>query len=297
MLRRGVAWVGRGRTGAARSYRALLASWPVRGYNDAGAGHLSAILAYNGLVALVPTTLLLVSVAGLLLRRDAVMRTFIRSAYWALPGEDARQALEAALAARDQSGWFAIASLVGFIWIGSGFAGALNHCFNRVYGVPDGNFIATRRRGLAVLTAFIALFTAVTLAATLPALFIRRDPGPYFSTWALAGTVNQVASYVLAFVAAFTSFLLIYRLTPNAGQRIRDVWPGSLVAAGLFVVLGQVFPLYLRLTGGANRFGAAFGLLTLFLAWFAVLAHILLFGCYINVSYRRRRGSWPLRNS
>lgn len=283
-----------GRTGAARSYRALLASWPVRGFRDAGAGHLSAILAYNGLVALVPTALLLVSLSGLLLRQDAVMATFVRSAYWALPSDDARQALEAALGARGNSGWFAIASLVGFLWIGSGFAGALNHCFNQVYGVPDGDFIATRRRGLAVLLAFVVLFSAVASAATLPTLFLERDPGPYFETWALAGPRGQVASYALAFVAAAGAFLLIYRLTPNAGQRLKDVWPGALAAAGLFLALGQAFPLYLRLTGGVNRYGAAFGLLTLLLAWFAALAHVLLFGCYVNVSYRRRRRSWPL---
>jgi membrane protein len=265
----------------------------VRGYNEAGASHLSAILAYNALVALVPTTLLLVSVAGLLLRRDQVMTFFVKSAYWALPSDDARQALEAALTARSQSGWFALASLVGFLWIGSGFAGALNHCFNAVYGVPDGDFIATRRRGLAVLTAFIALFSAVTVATTLPALFIQRDTGPYFSTWALAGASGQIVSYTFATLAATLAFLLIYRLTPNAAQRLRDVWPGSLVAGGLFVLLGQAFPVYLRLIGGVNRYGAAFGLLTLLLAWFGVLAHILLFGCYVNVSYRRRHGSWP----
>jgi membrane protein len=265
----------------------------VRGYNEAGASHLSAILAYNALVALVPTTLLLVSVAGLLLRRDQVMTFFVKSAYWALPGDDARQALEAALTARSQSGWFALASLVGFLWIGSGFAGALNHCFNAVYGVPDRDFIATRRRGLAVLTAFIALFTAVTVATTLPALFIQRDTGPYFSTWALAGAPGQIVSYTFATIAATLAFLLIYRITPNAAQRLRDVWPGSLVAGGLFVLLGQAFPLYLRLIGGVNRYGAAFGLLTLLLAWFGVLAHILLFGCYVNVSYRRRHGTWP----
>ena len=287
-------WAVAGRSGAVRSYRALLASWPVRGFREAGAGHLSAILAYNGLVALVPTALLLVSVSGLLLRRDAVMSTFIRSAYWALPGEDARQALEAAVGARSNSGWFAVASLLGFLWIGSGFAGALNHCFNRVYGVPDGDFIATRRRGMAVLLAFVVLFSAVATAATLPTLFLERDAGPYFGTWALAGPRGQVVSYALAFVAAAGAFLLVYRLTPNAGQRLADVWPGALVAAGLFLALGQVFPLYLRLIGGVNRYGAAFGLLTLLLAWFAALAHVLLFGCYVNVSYRRRRRTWPL---
>ncbi len=283
-----------GRTGAARSYRALLAFWPVRGFREAGAGHLSAILAYNALVALVPTTLLLVSVSGLLLRRDAVMETFVRSVFWALPSADARQALEAALAAKGHTGWFFAASLVGFLWIGSGFTGALNHCFNQVYGVPDGNFVATRQRGVAVLLAFVILFAAVATAATLPTLFLGRDPGPYFRTWALAETGARVLSYTIAFVAVAGAFLLIYRVTPNAGQRIPDVWPGALVAGGLFLALGQAFPVYLRLTGGVNRYGAAFGLLTLLLAWFAALAHVMLFGCYVNVSYRRRRKTWPL---
>ncbi len=288
-----VRWVHRGRAGAVQSYRALLSSWPVQGFNDAGAGHLSAILAYNGLVALVPTTLLVVSIAGLILQQDAAMSIFIRSIYWALPTDDARQALEAALTARSKSGWFAVASLGGFVWIGSGFAGALNHCFNCVYGVPDGTFIATRRRGVVVLTAFVVLFTAVTVAATLPALFIQRDVGPYFRTWVLAGIRGQIVSFALAYLAAALSFLMIYRLTPNAGQRLREVWPGALVAGGLFVAIGQAFPLYLRMIGGVNRYGAAFGLLTLLLAWFAILAHILLFGCYVNVTYRRHRGSWP----
>ena len=286
-------WIRRGRSGAVQSYRALISSWPVRGFNDAGAGHLSAILAYNGLVALVPTTLLVVSIAGLILRQDAAMSIFIRSIYWALPTDDARQALEAALTARSKSGWFAVASLGGFVWIGSGFAGALNHCFNCVYGVPDGNFIATRRRGVVVLTAFVVLFTAVTVAATLPALFIQRDVGPYFRTWVLAGIRGQIVSFALAYLAAALSFLMIYRLTPNADQRLREVWPGALVAGGLFVAIGQAFPLYLRMIGGVNRYGAAFGLLTLLLAWFAILAHILLFGCYVNVTYRRHRRSWP----
>ena len=111
-----------------------------------------------------------------------------------------------------------------------------------VYGPPDGEFIATRRRGLAVLSPFIALFKPVTVAATLPALFIQRNTCPYFSTWVVLGTTGQIASYALALVAATLSFLLIYRLTPNAGQHLRDVWPGALVAGGLFVVLGLAFP-------------------------------------------------------
>ncbi len=43
-----------------------------------------------------------------------------------------------------------------------------------------------------------------------------------------------------------------------------------------------------------GRFEGAFGLLTLLLAWSAVVDPMLLVGCYINVSYRRRHGSWAV---
>jgi uncharacterized BrkB/YihY/UPF0761 family membrane protein len=52
--------------------------------------------------------------------------------------------------------------------------------------------------------------------------------------------------------------------------------------------MGQAFPLYLRLTGGVNRFGVVLGLVSLLVAWFTALAHVLLFGCYVNVSLQQR---------
>lgn len=272
-------------------YDALTQSWPVRGFRETGAGHLAAILAFNGMVALVPTFLLNVSVAGYLLRKDAVLTSAVHTLYWALPSEDARQALEVALTARHQSGLLAVISLFAFLWIGSGFAGALNHCLNQVYGAPDCGFICARRRGLMVILGSAGLFTVATTAATVPTLFLARNLGPYFQTWSLANGRTQVLSYGLGFVAASALFLFIYRVAPTAGQRTCDVWPGSLVAAGLFVALGQVFPIYLRIAGGANRFGAAFALVTLLVGWFAALAHVTLFGSYVNATYKRRRAA------
>jgi uncharacterized BrkB/YihY/UPF0761 family membrane protein len=49
------------------------------------------------------------------------------------------------------------------------------------------------------------------------------------------------------------------------------------------------------LLGGANRYGAAFGLLTLLVAWFYLLAHVLLFGTYVNATYQRYRRDAELR--
>jgi hypothetical protein len=105
----------------------------------------------------------------------------------------------------------------------------------------------------------------------------------------------RLVGYGIALLAAAVFFLLLYRVLPNAGQRLRDVWPGALVAALLFVLAGQIFPLYLRWTGSANRFGAAFGLVWLLVTWLAAFAHLRLVGAYVNA--RRATARAPRERS
>ena len=104
--------------------------------------------------------------------------------------------------------------------------------------------------------------------------------------------------YVVALLAAVSLFLVLYRVVPNAGQRLRDVWPGSLTAAVLFVTMAQAFPIYLRLAGQYNRLGAGFGFVSLLVGWFYVLAHVLLFGTYVNATYQaKRRRRWRAKRT
>jgi membrane protein len=273
----------------------LDATWLVRGYRAADAGDLATVIAFNGLLALVPTTLLLVSVAGLLLRQDRVLATASEASFWALPQHDTRDALDVLLAARRQSTWLGLVSLLGFVWIGGSFVGALARGMNGVYGVPNRPFVFQRLRAFAVVVVFAVLFVGAVLAATVPTLFVGHRLSAYFRTWPLAAWTGRIASYGLALLVAALLFLMLYRAVPNAGQRLGDVWPGALVAALLFVGLSQAFPLYLRLAGGVTRYGAVFGLLWLLVTWFYLLAHALLFGTYVNVTYCRYRGRWPPR--
>jgi membrane protein len=259
----------------------------VRGYRETGGGDLVAVVTYNALIALAPTFLLLVSVAGLVLRQNRALATAIEAIAWALPRADARDALQAILTARRNSGWFGAFSLLGFAWIGTNFVSALARCMNRVYGVPSCGFVCERRRGFVVIFTFAVLFLVAALAAAVPTLFVWGDLGPYFATWALAGGRVQLLGYGVALAAAVLLFLVLYRVIPNAGQRLGDVWPGALVAGVIFVGLTQAFPLYLRFFGGGSRYGQAFGLVWLLVTWFAALAHVLLFGTYVNATYRR----------
>ena len=276
------------RTGIRYRTEALL-RWMIRGYQQTNAGDLAAAVAYNGMVALIPTLLLLIAVAGLFFRSTQVLNTTVYVSFWGLSSGTASDALEAVLSARRSSSWIGALSLAGFAWAGTGFVGCLSRSMNRIHGVPGCGYMCEKRRGFFIIIAFAVLFTLALLASIVPTLFVRQDLPAYFENWRLAAGWYQVLGYLLALLATAVLFAMLYRVVPNAGQHMRDIWPGTLTATTLFVLIAQVFPVYLRLLGGANRYGAAFGILTLLVAWFYVLAHVLLFGAYVNATYLRRK--------
>ena len=262
--------------------------WMLNGYRQVNAGDLAAAVAFYGIVALVPTFLLLVFVAGLFFHRDQALITALYTSSWGLPPSASPEAFQAALSAREYSGWFGALSLLGFAWIGTGFVSCLARSMNRIYGAPDCGYICEKQRGFFVVVLFAALFLLALISSTVPTLFVAQDLPVYFQRWALARGVFQVLSYGVAITASVVLFLVLYWIVPNAGQALPDIWPGTLVAAVLFVGMAQAFPIYIRMVGGVNRFGVAFGLVSLLVAWFYVLAHVLLFGTFINAAHQRR---------
>lgn len=266
--------------------------WMVDGYRRVNAGDLAAAVAFNALLAIVPTILLLITAAGLLLRNDELFADVVGATLWLLPAGLGGDTIQALLQARQRSGAFAIASFVGFLWIGATFFASLGRGMNRVYEVPDPPAVYQRVRGFFIVVAFAVLFIVTTVAALLPSLFFGDAPAALplgIGDWPLVDGIYQVLSYVVAVLTSITLFGMLFRVVPNAGQRIDDVLPGTIATALLFVVLVQVFPLYLRLAQGLNRIGSIFAFLPLLLGWFYVLAHLLLFGAYINATYQGYR--------
>lgn len=272
-----------------RSGRLVLSIWDwfYRGYRTANAGDLAAAVAFNALVALVPIALLLLSVAGFLLQHDEVFLKALVTTFWVLTPGAAHDALNALTTVKHNGGWFGAASFVGFAWVGTNFVSCLARSMNRIYDVPNRRFVHQRPRDFAVVLVFAVLALLAAGAAILPSLFVGQDLDFFFRAWALASARVQILSYALSIAAATALFFVLYRVVPNAGQKLRDVWPGSLTAALLFVLLVQAFPIYVRVIGGVNRYGQAFALVSLLVAWFYLLAHVLLFGSYVNATYQR----------
>lgn len=278
-------------SGTLREMAVRVAQWGIDGYRRVNAGDLAAALAFNAMMAIVPTILLLITVAGVLLRSDQLYRETLVTAQWLLPAGMSQESTDALIGARSRSGIFGLASFAGFLWIGAAFFACLGRTMNSVYGVENPPPVQQRVRGFLVVVAFAVLFILTVIAAVLPSIFLgSADDLPIdLSDSLLAQGLYQVLSYVIAVLTAMVLFGMLFRVVPNANQRIGDVLPGTVVIAVAFVLLVQAFPLYFRVVRNLNGIESTFAFLPLLLIWFYILAHLLLFGAFINASYQQFR--------
>ncbi len=280
------------RSGGWRPFARHTLAWMITGYRETHAQDLAASVAYYALLAIVPTILALVSIIGLVLRTEDGYRQAIDLVLWVVPEGLTTEGISALPRLRDRSGAFGLASLVGFLWIGSTFFAALGRAMNRVYDVPDWSPVQQRLRGLIGVIAFSLLFIVSVVAAIVPTVVLGIDERTLplgLERWKLFTGIYQALSYLVAVVVAMALFAVIFRIVPAAGQKLDDVLPGAVVIGVAFVVLAQAFPLYLRIVRGWNLIGGTAGLLSLVLVWFYLLAHLFLFGAYINSTWQRHR--------
>jgi membrane protein len=263
-----------------------------QGYTSLNASDMSAAVAFNLLVALVPMLLLLVAISGLFLRSDTVLNQARIAVENLVPGPTADEAFTAALTARRNSGWIGVLSFIALTWVGTGFVNCLGRCMNRIYGARPTGYLAERQRGFLVLLIFSLLFLVASLASIIPTFVASYDLPGNVERWLPVGWQARLIGYGTGLGTAVLMFLTLYRIVPNAGQRVRDVWPGTLFSAVLFLAVTQVFPLYIRLIGGGNRYGQILGFLSLLVVSLVILAHIILFGTYINAAWQRRKRQW-----
>jgi len=268
--------------------RATLPGRLLQRYLDDNLTAWAAAVAYFAILALFPLLLSLLTIVGLVLRDPARLAAVAAALVQLLPSEAGEPVLAALEGTRQNVGLLGLVSLAGLIYSGAGLFGSLETVFDRIYRVPDRDFLAQKVMStlmLLLFAVFLLLFVATASAATaLGALSTQalETVWPGAEQMLAAAPLASNLGWLVSLVWGFLLFLLVYWIVPNRSFRFVQVWPGALAAALLFLAITQLFPLYLAYLGHINRYGAAFALTFLLLAWFYFLAHILIFGATLN---------------
>jgi membrane protein len=248
---------------------------------------LATIIAYNALFSLTPLLLLLVTAISLLDNNLATHQQLERWLESALPATTADQVLSMVDRGSEQLSHVGILTLVGLVVGGSRLFGALDRTFATIYDVPRRSFV-TRKLVALVMVPIVTLLVLVAAVASTLATLMIAVPGRVFESehprW-VSGFLALLVAYCVAYGMAW----LAYATVPTRHARGLAAWPGAVTAAGLVVLLNQLFPLYIRMTGGFGLYGSAFVLILVLMVWLYLIGQIIVVGAEVNVLIADRR--------
>ena len=239
-------------------------------------------------MAIFPMMLGALSIIGLAIRDPGTEARFTSLLLQVFPATAQPEIQGALKGVKDSWSWLGIISVAGLVWSASSIFSTLEFALSQIFGTTQRDMLRQRLMGLVMVLLLVAAIV-LTVVINAAAAFVPFNG---------AGLVIFIAG-ALVMVALL---LALYRFVPNRTFRLREVLPGALLSGVLIEVLSFAFPLYARIAGGFNTYGAQFALFFLLASWFYLLSQLVLVGAVFNrfrLGAPARRGlfSSPIRES
>jgi membrane protein len=245
-------------------------------YGHAAGGLLANGLSFSALFAAIPTTLLVLGVAGWITAGNAEASARVANALIEAFPPLADLINGAVDAISRGAALTSLIGVVGVIWTVSQLYGALDVAFARIFAeAPERDMIRRTARGFLVVLliggAIVAFVVLVSLAGLIDAFLPGEMPIATF-------TISIVRSIpFLSFVAAMV-VLVTYHELPSKAPRWRSALVPAIVVGIAIVVLSQLFvALVPRLVGVAALAGSLASAF-IALAWLSFTFQALLYG-------------------
>jgi len=257
----------------------LRAFWN-RAYQENVTG-LSAMVAYNLMLAVFPFALLVLFVFGQVLRIKGVEASVLDDLERLFPNSEQTQLTDILTRIEDNTTTIGIAAFVGSLWIGASFWGAMDTAFCRIYHVECRGWVEQKRFSFAMLGVVLLLIAASIFLPTVESTLVSStDRLPFgLSGIKLIDTVLLLAAAVLV---VFAICCVIFWAVPKGHMPWRDVWPGAAFVTVSTTLANWAFPFYLSNVSSLSRFGSTLGFILIALLWFYALSLALLAGAVIN---------------
>jgi len=262
-----------------KSHPWLRAFW-FRAYHENVTG-LSAMVAYNLMLSVFPFALLVLFVFGQVLKIGGVETSVLNDLQRLFPNTEQHTLTDVLNRIEENSTTIGIAALVGSLWIGASFWGAMDTAFCRIYHVQCRGWVEQKRFSFAMLVVVVLFFAA---SIFVPAM----ESGLVSSTDRLPlglSDIKAIDTALLLGAAILVTFVIccvIFWAVPKGHMPWRDVWPGAAFVTVGASVANWLFPIYLTSISSLSHFGSTLGFILIALLWFYVLSLALLAGAVIN---------------
>jgi membrane protein len=245
--------------------------------------HLAAMIAYFALLSFVPLTFISLALLGLTGRADE-SSFLVKEIKHTLPGTPIDRIIDLVHTVQDNAAALGIVGGAALLWTSLSLFSVLESAFNIVYGRPNRSFL--HGKGLATVLmvgSLVTLFVALLVGSLGVSALKEYAPG-FVSNWVTAYTV----SIAVSLLGVFIFLVSCYYVLTNEDLTVREVLPGSILAAIFLEGTFQILPLYQRYAD-LNPALRAFGAPAILLVWLYVMSNVIVFGAELNWWRSRRR--------
>ena len=263
-----------------RHPRPWLSAFWQRAYTENVTG-LSAMVAYNLMLAVFPFALLVLFVFGQVLKIGGVETSVVNDLERLFPSVEQQTLTDVLNRIQDNSATIGIAAFLGSLWIGASFWGAMDTAFCRIYHVECRGWVEQKRFSFAMLGVVLLFIAASIFVPTVESTLISSTDRLPFGLSSIKA-IDTILLLGAALLVTFGICAVIFWAVPKGHMPWRAVWPGAAFVTFAAGLANWLFPIYLSNVSSLSRFGSTLGFVLIALLWFYVLSLALLAGAVIN---------------
>jgi membrane protein len=261
---------------------------------DYGLG-LAAQLAYYFFLALFPALIFLLALAGTL--SDAMLVTRLVDMMSGTVPPDVVAIIREqliSLSEDNQGGLMTFGVLVA-LWSSSAAMVALIDSLNRAYDVKDARPWWKQRLVAILLTIGVALFVLASFALVVAGPELAESLAQRFGLGGAFEWTWKILQWPLVFLLVSLAFCLIYYFAPDVDQDFVYLTPGSVLAAGLWLVGSLGFRIYVVNFGAYNETYGTIGAVMVLLLWLYISGLVVIVGAEMNaeIEHSSEHGKAP----
>jgi membrane protein len=242
---------------------------------------LSAGIAYNALLCVIPLMLVGLSLAGLLISQEQVeqaIKEFIQQFF----PETSFRVQTGAIILGEVRKFYNYGSAAGgigllvLLWSASVLLSAVRTSLNHIFGIiPRRSYIVNKIRDMGLTLLFLVLLGIASFIPSAIAFFMSF--GSQLSSELPIAWLTGITAEVVGILSLFFFFLFMYRVLPNKRLPRFITVGSSLIAVMLWEIARWIFGWYVTTISSFGSIYGAFAVITIIAVWIYYTGFIVLF--------------------
>ena len=249
---------------------------------------MSASIAFNIIICIIPITLILFSILGIYLQRDGA-QAYLNESLNNVVGISTLVS-GAIDELSNNSILTAIIGSIGILWTSSGLFSTLRDVLNRIYKTRSDTFylwVKLRDIGMVflILTVFLLSFSTTFILSIIEAI----DKSFFGDMLLQLGFVSSLLTHFIGLIFTFIMFYLIFKLVPQGYVSQKVALISSITAAVLFEALKYLFIFYLVSFANYQRVYGTYAAIVAVIFWLYYSSLTFVIGAETGQLYKEKK--------